>query len=116
MRCPGPDRVDLFRGLQRAVRRVRGMSQRARSLVDWLLLRAWVEPDHEQPLRVVVKHPDDPAGEPVPEEAFADADGAASFVRGWLQNLVSRWEAGERSAAQPRWAPDDLDAGDGEEG
>ena len=85
------------------------MSQRSRSLVDWLLLRAWVEPDHEQPLRVVVKHPDDPSGAPVPEEAFADADGAASFVRGWLQNLLHRWEAGERATPQRRWGPDDGD-------
>ena len=90
------------------------MAQRSRSLVDWLLLRAWVEPDHEHPLRVVVKHPDDPSGESEREEAFADADGAASFVRGWLQNLVRRWEAGERTTAQRRWAGDEggHEAGD----
>lgn len=78
-------------------------SERARSLVDWLLLRAWVEPDHEQPLRVVVKHPHDASGEPVSEDAFADADRAASFVHDWLLNVVRRWEAGERSAPFARW-------------
>lgn len=92
------------------------MSHRSRSLVDWLLLRAWVEPDHEQPLRVVMKHPDDPSGQPVPEEAFADAEGAASFVRGWLQTLVRRWEAGERSSLEPHWGTDDDEAGDEAEG
>lgn len=75
------------------------MAHRSRSLVDWLLLRAWVEPDHEQRLRVVITQP----GESEQEAAFADADGAASFVRGWLQNLVHRWEAGERTTAQRRW-------------
>ncbi len=79
------------------------MAHRSRSLVDWLLLRAWVEPDHEQRLRVVITQP----GESEREEAFADADGAASFVRGWLQNLVRRWEAGERSTAQRRWSGDE---------
>ena len=78
-------------------------SDRARSLVDWLLLHAWVEPDHEQPLRVVMKHPNDSSGEPAPEEAFADVDRAASFVRGWLLNVVRRWETGERSAPFARW-------------
>jgi len=82
-------------------------SERARSLVDWLLLRAWVEPDHEQPLRVVVKHPDGASGEPAPEEAFADADRAASFVHNWLLNVVRRWEAGERSAPFARWEADE---------
>lgn len=89
------------------------MSQRSRSLVDWLLLRAWVEPDHEQRLRVEMHHPDDPAGQAVPAEAFADADGAASFVRGWLHALVHRWEAGERTASRERWGADADDADDG---
>lgn len=86
------------------------MSQRSRSLVDWLLLRAWVEPDHDQPLRVVVQHPDDPSGAAVPKEAFADADVAASSVRGWLQTLVRRCEAGERSTPRQRWGEDDDEA------
>ena len=97
-----PSTGDLFRDLQRSLRTVRGMTQRSRSLVDWLLLRAWVEPDHEQQLRVVITQP----GESEQEAAFADVDGAASFVRGWLQNLVHRWETGERSTAQRRWGED----------
>lgn len=98
-----PHKPDLFRDLQRSLRTVRGMAHRSRSLVDWLLLRAWVEPDHEQQLRVVIARP----GETDQEEAFGDADGAASFVRGWLQNLVHRWEAGERTSTQRRWGGDD---------
>ena len=81
------------------------MAKDSRYLVDWLLLRARIEPDHEQPLRVFMKHPDGPSGEPLPEEAFADADRAASFVRSWLQTFVRRWEAGERTPF-PRWATD----------
>ena len=84
------------------------MTQRSRSLVDWLLLRAWIEPDHEQHLRVVIKEPAAP-GEPELEQAFADAEGAASFVRGWLLNLVGRWETGERSTGQRRWGGEDRD-------
>lgn len=99
-----PHKPDLFRGLQRSLRTVRGMAHRSRSLVDWLLLRAWVEPDHEQRLRVVIAQ----SGEAEREEAFSDADGAASFVRGWLQNLVHRWEAGERTGTQRRWGGDDT--------
>lgn len=87
------------------------MAKDSQYLVDWLLLRARIEPGHELPLRVFMKHPDGPTGEPVPEEAFADADRAASFVRGWLQNFVRRWEAGERTPL-PRWLLDD-DSDDG---
>jgi len=79
------------------------MSQRTRSLVDWLLLRAWVEPDHERPLRVVVKHPGASSADTEDEQAFADADGAASFVRGWLQGVLRRWESGERSLPPELW-------------
>ncbi len=105
-----PHNADPFRDLQRSLPTVRRMAQRSRSLVDWLLLRAWVEPDHEQQLRVVIARP----GETDQEEAFADADRAASFVRGWLQNLVHRWEAGERTATQRRWGGDEggNDTGD----
>jgi len=78
------------------------MAHRSRSLVDWLLLRAWVEPDHEQRLRVVIKEPAAP-GETEPEHVFADAEGAASFVRAWLERLLGRWEAGERATGQRRW-------------
>ncbi len=87
------------------------MAKDSRYLIDWLLVRARIEPDHERPLRVYMKHPDGPGGEPAPEEAFADADRAASFVRGWLQTFVRRWESGERTPL-PRWLMDD-DSDDG---
>lgn len=89
------------------------MAQHLNYLIDWLLIRARIEPGHERPLRVFVKHPDDPSGEPVPEEAFADADAAANFVRGWLQTFVRRWEAGERTPLR-RWGAEDDDAALGE--
>jgi hypothetical protein len=75
------------------------MTYRSRSLTDWLLLRAWIEPDHDQQLRVAVRSragASGARGDPDVEQAFADADGAAAFVRTWLQQLVRRWEAGER--------------------
>ena len=91
------------------------MTHRSRSLVDWLLLRAWIEPDHEERLRVVIQ---EPTAEGEPEHAFADADGAASFVRGWLERLVGRWEAGERSTGERRWGdpegPSNDEGGDEE--
>ncbi len=67
------------------------------SLVDWVLVRAWIEPDHSTPLRVVIRRPNAELDEPESEQAFADADGAASFLRLWLTGLTRRWEAGERS-------------------
>ncbi len=70
------------------------MAERPRWFVDWLLVRARIEPGHERPLRVAMKHPDGADG-PLPEEAFADADAAASFVRNWLHAFVRRWEASE---------------------
>lgn len=82
------------------------MSRRPRTLVDWLLVRAWIEPDHEQRLRVVVRHPGANANEPDTEQAFADADRAASFLRLWLMGLVRRWEGGERFTPERRWGPD----------
>jgi len=72
------------------------MTYHSRSLTDWLLLRAWIEPDHEQKLRVVVRSQGGERGDQRIEQAFADADGAAAFVRSWLRQLVRRWEAGER--------------------
>lgn len=71
------------------------MPHRPRSLTDRLLLRAWIEPDHEQPLRVLIRH--QRGVERTEEErAFADADRASSFVREWLLGLVRRWEGGEQ--------------------
>ena len=77
------------------------MTYRSRSLTDWLLLRAWIEPDHDddQQLRVAVRSQAGASGargDPDVEQAFVDPDGAAAFVRTWLQQLVRRWEAGER--------------------
>lgn len=72
------------------------MTQRARSLVDWVLVRAWIEPDHAQPLRVVIRRRGERPSEPGAEQAFADAEGAASFLRVWLAGLTRRWESGER--------------------
>lgn len=67
---------------------------RARSLTDRLLVRAWIEPGHDLPLRVVVRHlrGEEPQEE---EQAFTDAGRAAAFVRTWLQGLVRRSETGD---------------------
>jgi hypothetical protein len=73
------------------------MPQRSRSLTDRLLVRAWIEPAHERPLRVVIRHRGDEAVEE--EQAFADPVSAAAFVRAWLMGLLSRWEGGESSGA-----------------
>lgn len=67
------------------------------SLVDWVLVRAWIEPDHTKPLRVVIRRPNAAVGDQDSVQAFADAEGAASFLRLWLTGLTRRWEAGERS-------------------
>jgi hypothetical protein len=61
---------------------------------------AVIEPDHEQPLRVVIRHPETPRGE-APEEAFADANGAASFVRTCSSTLC---DAGRLERGAPRSA------------
>ena len=75
--------------------------------MEWVLVRAWIEPDHHEPLRVVIRRVGVDAGEPEPEQAFADADGAAAFVRLWLTGLMRRWEAGERSGPPLRdWTRD----------
>jgi hypothetical protein len=89
------------------------MTQRSRSLTDWLLLRAWIEPDHAQKLRVVVRSPAHENEEDEEQQAFADAEGAAAFVRTWLHNLVRRWEGGERYRHERRWGePEDGDGAD----
>lgn len=85
------------------------MTHRSRSLVELVLVRAWIEPDHHDPLRVVIKRVGVDAGEPEPEQAFADAEGAASFVRLWLTGLTHRWEAGERSGPPLRHRTRDAD-------
>jgi hypothetical protein len=66
-----------------------------RSLTDRLLLRAWIEPAHDQPLRVVISHRD-AQGEVVEEQAFTDPVSAAACVRAWLTGFIRRWESGER--------------------
>lgn len=73
---------------------LRAMPHRSRSLTDRLLVRAWIEPHHERPLRVVIRHRSDEAVEE--EQAFVDATSAAAFVRAWLMGLLRRWESGER--------------------
>lgn len=88
------------------------MPQRSRTLVDWLLVRAWIEPDHEHSLRVVIRHPSSADGESDTEQVFPDADRAASFVRLWLNGLIRRWESGERFAPRRRWDIDHLDDSD----
>ncbi|RJQ07856.1 MAG: hypothetical protein C4558_09025 [Dehalococcoidia bacterium] len=67
------------------------------SLVDWVLVRARIESDHTKPLRVVIRRPNANVDEPDAEQVFADADGAAAFLRLWLTGLTRRWDAGERS-------------------
>lgn len=92
----GVRRRDLLRPIQHLARRFLRMTHRS-SLVDWVLVRAWIEPDHTKPLRVVIRRPNADADEPESEQVFADADGAASFLRLWLTGLTRRWDAGERS-------------------
>jgi len=104
--------ADLFRALQRRLTNVLRMTHRSRSLMEWVLVRAWIEPDHHDPLRVVIKRVGGDAGEPEPEQAFADAEGAAAFVRLWLTGLMRRWEAGERSGPPLRHRTRDADDDD----
>lgn len=59
------------------------------------MLRAWIEPAHERPLRVVISRHDE-QGEVVEEQAFTDARTAAACVRTWLFAFIRRWERGER--------------------
>ena len=93
------------------------MPRHSRTLVDWLLIRAWVEPDHEQRLRVVIRHPSADGGESDTEQVFLDADRAAAFVRVWLVGLLRRWEGGERFTPRRRWEAEHTeDAPNGGEG
>lgn len=71
------------------------MDHRSRGLTDRLLVRAWIEPAHEQPLRVVILHRNEQADEDE-ERWFADAESASAFVRAWLLGLQRRWDSGER--------------------
>lgn len=88
------------------------MVHRSRSLTEFLSLRAWIEPDHERPLRVVIRRRGMAPSDIGDEQAFADADSASAFIRTWLNGLVRRWEGGERSWPTPEaddeeQAPDD---------
>ncbi len=89
------------------------MTHRSRSLTDFLLLRAWVEPDGERPLRVVVRRRGMAPTDIGDEQAFADAESAAACVRSWLVGVVRRWEGGERSWPAPRV---DVDQGERDRG
>ncbi len=92
------------------------MTQRARSLTDFLVLRAWVEPDGERPLRVVVRRRGMAPTDIGDEQAFADAESAAACVRSWLLGVVRRWEGGERSWPTPRADGDRVDRDGSERG
>ena len=76
--------------------------------MDRLLVRAWIQPDHQRKLRVLVRMAPDAANER--QRAFADAESAAAFVRDWLTEFVRRWERGEGSATDER---DGVDLADG---
>lgn len=82
------------------------MVHRNRSLADFLLIRARLEPGHERPLRVFIRRRGMEPSDIGDEQAFADAEGAAAFVRAWLQGLVRRWDRGERS-----WPTGQVDGG-----
>jgi hypothetical protein len=71
------------------------MAPRTRTLTGRLLLRAWIEPAHDVPLRVVISRHDE-QGEVVEEQAFTDVGSAAACVRTWLLAFIRRWERGER--------------------
>lgn len=77
------------------------MSEPHRSLTDFLLVRARIEPGHDHPLRVLIRRRGMDRADVGVERAFADADSAASCVRSWLNGVVRRWEGGERSFAPP---------------
>lgn len=77
------------------------MTQRSRSLTDFLLLRAWVEPDGDRPLRVVIRRRGMAPSDVGDEQAFSDAESASACVRSWLLGVVRRWEGGEHSWPTP---------------
>jgi len=90
-----------------------------RSLTDFLLVRARVEPGHEHPLRVLIHRRGMDRADVGTEQGFADADSAAACVRSWLNGVVRRWEGGERSLPPPqereRGSAVDVADADGEE-
>lgn len=86
------------------------MIHRSRSLTDFLLLRAWIEPDHEHPLRVLIRQRGREPHGVQHEQAFADEENAAAYVHHWLSGLVERWESGER-AGRYRLAGDEQGRG-----
>lgn len=87
------------------------MVQRSRSLTDFLSLRAWIEPDHDRRLRVVIRRRGMAPSDIGDEQVFADEESASAFVKTWLNGLVRRWEGGERSWPAPR-ADDDQQGPD----
>lgn len=78
------------------------MPERTRRLMDRLLVRAWIEPDHHRMLRVLVRLAPDTARER--QRSFADAEGAAAFIQEWLAELPRRWERGEHTDSSPTLA------------
>jgi len=82
------------------------MSERFRTLTEFLLVRARIEPGHEHPLRVLIRRRGMAPTDEGEEQMFADADSAAAYVRSWLNGVVRRWEGGERS-----WPDQDAEPG-----
>gem|GEM_PF-6462014 len=64
------------------------MTQRPRTVVEWMLIRAWVEPAHARPLRITVRAARRRPGPEQEPAHFADAEGATSFMRAWLAGLA----------------------------
>ena len=55
-----------------------------------MILRAWMEPDHEYPLRVrIIRFSQGNGGAPV-ARAFVSADDACDAIRTWLLDLEGR--------------------------
>ncbi len=73
---------------------------------DWLLVRAWVEPDHPRPLRITIRRRGTARTDAAPDAAFLDPDDAAAYVGRWLTAFASDAEEARRGSAPPE-APGD---------
>ncbi|MGE3858301.1 MAG: hypothetical protein AB7G21_15215 [Dehalococcoidia bacterium] len=51
---------------------------------DWLLVRAWVEPDHPLSLRVAIRGRDGARAALTPAATFLEPADAAAYVDRWL--------------------------------
>lgn len=106
--------MDSVTGLATVRSYVWAMPERARQLIDRLLVRAWIEPDHDRKLRVLVRLAPDTARER--QRSFADAEGAAAFIEEWLAELPRRWERGEHTdPSRPLALGDEQDPGPSDE-